>query len=330
MQTGGVFVQTNQISQLTGRASQILKDGSQVLVRVIGEKGNGQYEGSVAGVRVNIQSAKALVPGQTFLASISAKNGTVFITPKETTLFSQSGVQINALQNEQIVAILSQLGLPQDKISEHLFHQFKQLGLKMDSQLMNKIRGLSLKFGGNQKKVAELLSILKEKGIEATSVELSELLTELDLDERNENKQFRMINRVNEKKGKWYLLPFEISQENSVLGVGNIRIMLENEHLLKYVNIECLYNSQQYLFSLQFENKQLKIIRFNVSENVNDKSENSSDFNHKKNEYIKKLNAKINDILKDEKNIKIEWVSSDLIEGTSCGLETYESVGGSV
>lgn len=346
MHTGGVFIQTNQISRMTGGGQQILKDGSQVLVRVIADRGNGRYEGSVAGVRVNLQSSKPLSLGQTFLASISAKDGTVYITPKETNLYSQAGVQINSMQNEHLAAILSQLGLPSDSISEHLFLQFKQLGLRLDGQLMNKIRSLSIKFGGKQKSAAELLSILKQKGIDINSDELLELLHELDLDERNagngkqnfhqgqesnqnqneKQNQFEMLNQLNSQPGIWFLLPFEIIQKENILGIGNLRLMLENETKLKFMNVECLYNNHRYLFNLEFENKRCKKIRFNID----DENENQTSGQNKKNDYIRKLADKMSTVAQTAQDVSIEWCDSALIDGTACKLENIQSVGGIV
>ena len=53
---GGISVYTGQLSRL-GIPRQTLKEGSQVLVRIISDKGGGKYEGSVAGARVTITSA---------------------------------------------------------------------------------------------------------------------------------------------------------------------------------------------------------------------------------------------------------------------------------
>ena len=327
MHTSGVFIQTNQISRITGGGQQVLKDGSQVLVRVIADRGNGRYEGSVAGVRVNIQSAKNLTPGQTFLASISAKDGIVYVSPKEMNIYSQAGVQVNVLQNENVAQILLQLGLPADKISEQLFMQFKQLGLKLDSELMRKIRSTVLKFGSKQKTAVELLAVLKEKGLNISAEELQALLSEIDLYERNKNDQqgqknenkFEVLNKVNAVKGKWYLLPFEITQKEEVLGIGNIRFLFENDNLLKFLNIECLYQNKRYLFNIEMENQKCKKIRFNIDD--------VDDFEI--NKYISLLKKKLF-AFNGFENLQIEWCSSELIDGTACELEIIERVGGKV
>lgn len=331
MHTGSVFIQSNQISQITGGNHQVLKEGSQVLVRVISDLGNGRYEGSVAGVRVNIQSGKTLSPGQTFLASVSAKDGTVYITPKQLNLYSQSGVQVNVMQNEHIAVMLSQLGLPPDSVSEHLFLQFKQLGLKLEPSLMLKIRNLSLKFTGKQKSAVELAAILKEKGLEITEDDILELISELNLEERQnrQNSQqnpqdkndFEMINKLNATKGKWFLLPFEITLETQVLGIGNIRLLFENETKLKYMNVECLYENKRFLFNLEFENKQCRKIRFNI-----DCIKTNSDITKAVHRLKEKLEGKTACV----SGVSIEWCEADIIEGTACNLETVSAVGGSV
>ena len=57
---GGISLYTGQLSRL-GIPKQTLKDGSQVLVRIIADKGGGRYEGSVAGLGfLLLQSSRLL------------------------------------------------------------------------------------------------------------------------------------------------------------------------------------------------------------------------------------------------------------------------------
>ena len=96
---GAVSIQSARLSQM-GVNRQVLKEGSSVLVRVIADRGGGKYEGSVAGVRVQLNSAKALTPGQSFTATIAVKNGSIVITPKDNALAAMAANEIALSFNE--------------------------------------------------------------------------------------------------------------------------------------------------------------------------------------------------------------------------------------
>ncbi len=181
--SGAVAIQSARLSQM-GINRQVLKEGSSVLVRVISDRGNGKYEGSVAGVRVQLNSAKPLTPGTSFAATVSVKNGTIVISPKETGLLSAGAGEISLTFNEvsqaELASLLESLGLPADNLSSSILKSFKQMGIKMDSTLANKIRSLALRFAGKEKSAAEILSLLAQKGLEADEEEIRQLLTLLE------------------------------------------------------------------------------------------------------------------------------------------------------
>lgn len=324
MNTGGVIIHTNQVSQTGTGGRNVLREGSQVLVRIISDKGGGKYEGAVAGVRVSLQSSRKLEPGKTFLASISAKDGTIYISPKEN-IQVQEKVQINLIQNEQIANMLKQLGLPADEVSLHLFQQLKQMGLKLDVSLLQKLHNVAIKFKGKEKAASEILMILKEKGIEATEEEILQLLFELEgqfssdnSDEAGEQKQFELLNKINSKEGKWYLLPFEITQktDDAVIGNGNLKLLYLHDNL-SLMNVDCNYNGKNHLFSVKFQNKKCISVSFNIPG-----LEKQSAI------LIQSLKTKL--LAQSLDGVKVEWVDRDLIEGTACGTEQIISVGGLV
>ena len=76
MNSNGVVIHSNRLVN-NGVQSQNLQNGSSVLVRVASYKGNGVYEGFVAGVKVNISSQKQLQIGQSFPAKIFVKDGLI-------------------------------------------------------------------------------------------------------------------------------------------------------------------------------------------------------------------------------------------------------------
>ena len=334
---GAVSIQSARLSQ-AGIKRQILKEGSSVLVRVISDRGNGKYEGSVAGIRVQLTSNKALQPGQTFTASISIKNGSIVVTPKDIAAMSGSGLagqielQFNEVSQSQLFSLLEALGLPADYLSTSILQSFKQMGLKFDSSLANKIRSLALRFSGKEKSAAEILSLLAQKGLEADEEEIKALLyfleSENDSSSKNSENKEKLINRINSTEGSWYLLPFELVQLESylsssenlqVLGKGCIRLLFDSAKALKLLNLDCSYNNKKYLFSLSFEGR--KIINTYLNVETEDKSLNPENEINR----LKKLCMAAN-----LNPGKISWVEKELIEGNASGLESFVSFGGRI
>ena len=336
MSTHSVSIQSARLSQI-GVNRQVLKEGSSVLVRVIGERSGGKYEGSVAGVRVHLSSSKPLRAGDSFVATVAVKNGTVVVTPKEMPGISQISFNFTEVSQNQLYSLLESLGLPADNLSSSILQSFKQMGLKMDSGLANKIRNLALRFSGKEKTAAEILSLLSQKGIEADEQEIKELLMLLsgDKEDRSENQsnhKKKLINKINSVEGSWYLLPFDLIQigescedeiENRlVLGNGCIRLLFNSFCALQLLNVDCNYNNQKYLFSLSYEGKKIKNTYFNVSSLA-------SSYNSKVPE---------NEILKLKKLFisygvnagNISWIEKNILEGNASGLETFVKFGGEV
>ena len=328
----------------------MLKEGSSVLVRVISDRGGGKYEGSVAGGRVQLTSSKPLKPGQTFTAGISVKNGTIVVTPKETAgmaglqgTAAEITLQFNEVSQSQLFSLLESLGLPADNLSASILQSFKQMGLKMDSALANKIRSLALRFAGKEKSAAEILSLLSQKGLQADEEEIKQLLALLEGEERsgegssteknqkardNKSKE-KLVNRINSTEGAWYLLPFELVQlgmENSqsekrLLGSGCIRLLFDSAESLKLLNLDCSYNNQKYLFSLSYEGKKITNTYFNVSDAENPgKIRPEEELIRLKNHFI----------AVDLNPGKIIWSEKDVLEGNASGLENFVSFGGNI
>ena len=319
-----------------GVSRQVLKEGASVLVRVIGECGGGKYEGSVAGVRVQLNSSKPLYAGDSFVATVGVKNGTVVVTPKDVSgsLFSANNeiaLQFNEVSQSQLISLLESLGLPADNLSSSILQSFKQMGLKLDSNLANKIRSLALRFNGKEKSAAELLSLLAQKGLDADEDEINALLHFFETYEETSNAEEKsqeknLLNRINKTQGAWYLLPFELIQladktsdfqsSREVLGNGCIRLLLDSANSLKLLNIDCNYQKHKYLFSLMYEGKKLKNTYFNVSGLTSPEAEIIN---------LKKhfISAGVNPGL-------ISWAKKEEIEGCASGLESFVSFGGEI
>ena len=320
----GFVLNTSQISR-TSISGHQLKDGSQVLVRIISDLGGGKYEGSVAGARITINSRTALTPGTSFKATISTQNGQVLLYPlNESGEIAQNAVfTMEAAQTEQLAAMLQSLGLNADDLSYHLMQQLKQLGMKMDSALLSKIYNLSVKFKGKEKRAAELISILTKKGIDFSEDELLALLQELgeepdsdDLNNKSQNPQYKLLNKINSIKNTWQMLPYEIVSNLAPLAKGNLGFFVDETSQLSLLNLSCswLSNNHKYLFSLEY-NKGL-------CQNIKMSGEGID---------VSKL-ADILDqrLIANGKNIGIEIVEPELIEGTACGQEEFYVFGGEI
>lgn len=336
--SGAVAIQSARLSQI-GVNRQVLKEGSSVLVRVIADRGGGKYEGSVAGVRVQLSSSKPLRAGQTFTATIGIKNGSVVVTPKDIAGMAgaqgagEIALQFNEVSQSQLFSLLEALGLPADNLSSSILQSFKQMGLKLDSNLANKIRSLALRFAGKEKSASEILSLLAQKGIEADVEEIKDLLVLLEGGNSDKNQTFqnddklkdKLINRINSTEGAWYLLPFEMVQlsenteERQILGKGCLRLLFDSVNALKLLNLDCNYNNQKYLFSLSYEGRKITNTYFNVtsSEKALNPEEEITDL--KKHFIAAGLNPG-----------KVFWAEKEEIEGNASGLESFVSFGGEI
>ena len=304
------------------KASQnvkVLQQGSSVLVRVIADQGGGQYEGSVAGVRVRLTSKNPLKAGDTFTATVNLNNGKIEITPK-----SESGISlladkviIEAQSQNQLQKLLAEIGLPPDQINSHIALQMKQLAMKLDADVIRKLHALSIRFAGKEKKAAELLTILKDKGIELSQTQLLELLKLLENDaEAGEKEQTPALKIINHKNG-WIFIPYEIIEgsQKEKIGRGIIRLLIGDDKKLSKLNFNVLINNNEYLFNLDFENKKCKKVRCNFPVKDSQKE---------------KLLALLAKKLIGSGAPLIIFAEKSELEGSGCESEEFFEVGGRV
>ena len=212
-----------------------LREGNTVLVRIIEAKGNGLYEGSVAGNRVTISSSKNHVPGSTFLATISMKDGRPVLSNIEssgiketfqkfnvTSFTSLQGNVFETITDPTLSAYLNSLGLAADNLSYHLLQQMKALGLKFDSLFMNRVYKMAARFSGKEKTAASLMLVLKQKGIDASFDELQELLNNLDPENEEDNLKQKQQQLKPDVSGKNENLYFENMIKDFFKGLMNL------------------------------------------------------------------------------------------------------------
>ena len=328
-------------------AHKVLTEGSSVPVRVTRGLGGGRYEGFVAGVKVSFSSERALKIGDTFSAIVSGRDGKIILTPQSQTgaILQNIDFQMNEMTSSRLASLLQSAGLSSDILSSSIFQMFTQTGLKLDSQMLSRIRSLALRFSGKEKSAAEILVMLAEKGLNADEDEIKELLLQLsgdlswdDSEEKDQGNQSnqnqkKLINRINGAEGAWYIFPFElvqyeggiISSDNakSVLGSGNLRLLFDSGKILKLMNLDCRYNGKRYLFSLGYESGRCKNVRFNVSE-----GDYSNTGNYNQKDIADKLKKMF--IAADMSGINISEAEISDIEGNASGLENFYTFGGVV
>lgn len=313
-------VHSTYFSKIQNNA-KLLKTGDSVFVRIISNKKNGKYEGSVAGIKISLNSKNPLKVGSTFVATVNIKNGKLEVIPKQDFIsIEQNQGELEILQNEKIFEFLENLGLPQDSISLELLKQMKQLDMSFNLEVLKKFHQISLKFKGKEKSASQMLLLLLKNEINANDEEFLQLLYELEGDfekeQKNQNEKFSLIKKINQKNRDWKFFPFEIVKlnQNEVFGSGCIKIFFANE-ILKILNLNCKYQNKEYLFNVEYENKNVKTVRFFVSPNDDEK---------KSLEKLKSLFCKINP------NIKVLWSEKSKIEGTSASLEEIYKFEGNV
>lgn len=306
-----------------------------MLVRITGDKGNGKYEGTVAGAKIILNTkgsaAGKLAVGSTFVATVSLEKNQVQIIPKNLPVQFGAENQITMeLANQQaLFSFLEAIGLPAEEVSYHLLQQFKQLSMKLDPGLLQKIRNTAVKFKEKEKSAAEILALLYKKGIAGSEEDLLDLLEELDGDfdqQRNgqSKKSFDLMNKINGVKGAWYLFPYEIINKNQmdkdqkeITGTGSIRMFMDEGQKIRLVNLLCNYNDKKYLFSLNYENEKIDKLKMNISPfKITDIEEKTKELEL----HFKKLG----------KEVEVIWCDSSEIEGSACASEDFFVVDGQV
>ena len=363
MNTSSVYIHKAALSQ-TGN-SHVLKEGSSVLVRISADKGNGSYEGFVAGVKVSIQSKIPLEQGSVFVGKVLVKDGKINIIPEQNTLLAQDKIEIKNLNvqssqnlfaqvaSAEISLQLQALGLVPDNFSLHLFLQTKQLGMKIDVPLFNKIRNIAIKYKGKEKQVANLLLNLLQKGMEVSEEELEKLLNQFDFSdldfesetgllqkEKNDSKNFvwefitnilqgvtghqngvlTVMNHLgwqNKKSnGSWVIFPFEFLQNDIILGNGKIKLFLDTQKKLKLLATQINLEEKEYNFVLNFYKNKINSINVSVQPMKLSKI----------NEFVNELQAKFS----DDESVCVNWCKKEQIEDFAAGLENITFVDGVV
>lgn len=281
----------NSINIVNSNNSQnVLKDGSSVFVRILNTTDTpNKYIASFAGTMFEVSSKETLLPGNTFKATIKMQGKTLHLIPTTISESKEIENQINKLDvksftqnNQQIIELLKNLNLPQDKISLNLIQFFQQHQLKLNIPQIKKSRSkakniLSTKNKNpNTPKTEDELSNLSQldlnfatKGFSLSEEKLEKLAKYLHLIE-DENSQYEkneeqgnqetknnltLINQIKNKDSKyhWILLPFEINLTKTKF-TGNIRFLIDlDEKKLQKTYIFCTNGNKNYYFMIYYK-----------------------------------------------------------------------------
>ncbi|MCR4626406.1 MAG: hypothetical protein K5640_02035 [Treponema sp.] len=210
MNTSSVYIHSLSALSNSGRVPE-LREGDFVSVRVLSSSGNfsgkagGTYTLSFAGQRFSAYSDLNLSPGTVFKAQILLKDGKLNLVPQNIASLEKTGFSVktiipslqtvNAAGQEafqaalgtELASFFTSLGLVPDSVTLKIFQQLQQLGAKIDTKLMAKVRAAALKFSGKEFEAAEAALLLEEKGIESSDEAIQSLLDCLEHEKHDEH-----------------------------------------------------------------------------------------------------------------------------------------------
>lgn len=297
-------------------------------MRVLAEKGGGRYEGVVSGVRVSFSSERPLAPGSSFVATVQVSGSTIVLVPKDAGEIGIFNLDqgIKSADTNQLAALLQELGLSADGLSLSLLQISKQMEMKFDGAVLQKMRALAAKFGAKSKAAAEVAMLLAQKGIFADEDALSQLIDLLENSgQDNPQEDLRrgkmLLNQANIADGSWFLLPFEIvrgaqTEDAQKIGGGTIRMLFARNRRLRLLNLFCGYDGADYYFCLRFDGKKCTEIACNIQKN-------GDDFD--KSRFMSRLEEKV---LACEPGAEIRWAEKEEIEGCASATEEILTFGG--
>lgn len=366
-----------QINHVTPQ--KVLQNGSQVLVRILGDLGNNRYESSIAGVRTNIFSEKPLQKGTIFKANVVKQNGVITVVPqKESSVknpvtitkilqANQNSTMTEMVQSQSLADFIKSMGMIPDNISNTILLQMKNLGLKFNSILMNKIHDIAMKYPGKEKLAIELIMNFLQKGMEFDADAIAEVLMSLDDDfeKDSDDNNSSLEDKVN-----------VIKQNQNEFSINHIKeffsSLLQNEE--KPVGLITIANNlgtkkdingygSWIIFPFEIREKEVKvssgifrillsnekkIIRFCIEHKVDENTQffvlnfennhcklvyvNTAKYDkytemENQNRVVKKLREKFKN---NGFDIEVKWETSEKLQGNCYGMEEFFQIDGEI
>lgn len=281
----------------------LLREGSSVYVRILKNNGNNSYLASFAGQKILLKSEISLREGTEFFAKIKFSNGKIVLQKIASGENAKNSAE--KLGTESQKQFLENLGLKPDNISIATFLQMKQLGVRYDQKIFEKVRKIAEKIKNKQKSASDAAFIMEEKGISADEKKVLAILdngNEADEFSYNQNNQskssetnFQSIKNFFENifkfaenlknqpgiltlfnhfgfeqktvgaNGNWIKIPFEFSAENNC-GNGSFCAFIKNSSKMLEKSVLNFYvNGEQYIFEFGLNGKNLSYLNFGCS-----------------------------------------------------------------
>lgn len=287
MNTNSVVIHSAALSNVSN--SQTIREGSSVYVKVLNQVGQNSYTASFAGARFIVKSNNPLQINSSFVATVKLQNGQVLLVPKSDNIeilksFGDNFVNDKIIQDSAVNSYLVQLGLHPDGLSFLMLQTVKNLGMKFNLQVMNKVRNIAMKYPGREKEVIEIALSLEQKGIAITESAIANiLLTGGDSDFQKE--QHSSQKQSKEQAAFLY--------KNNVVEVFKsfFQKILNGENISIKNNELTIFNHKGFNFEKGFENGSWIKIPF--------------EFSYKKEDSLKNGNGFANLFLSDKKLSKV-------------------------
>lgn len=348
---------------------KVIKEGSQVLVRILKDLGNNKFKGTVAGARVTIHSNKAFKSGEVFKANITYKNGIPKLIPQKSENINNSftitklpqiensNQILEIVQNQNLSQYISQMGMIPDNLSNVILLQMKTLGLKFNAELMNKIHDIAAKYPGKEKLAVELMMNFLQKGIDFDPKVLDDLLDDSEDDFISDESDYQIskkqIDFFSNNLIKNFFLQLLKDEDNENIGILSVANTLGAKKdingfgswfLFPFEIVEKNKKISEGIFRLLLSNEK-KLIKFCIEHNEETKKQlfvlnfsagkcTSIQVNQTNDEVEfekEQLLQKIKNKLSEKKLlIDVIWDSKDRLENNTFGMEEFYMIDGEV
>lgn len=307
------FMNLNQISSKIQISSQnqnnqpSIKNGSQIVLKVVSKISTDLYVVNVAGKNISVKSEFPLTTGQSLFSKVEIKNGNVvFRIIKKNSKINKLNI-LSMKDSSSLALFCEKNGIPATAESLKLLQFVLDMGIKFNSNRINKKLKEFSSFKNEKEKTekSKISFLLEEKGIlpindfvEKISADNQNFRNKNSKEEQNQQKQIKIITKdeikdyfnevfsssKNNKSGlltlfnsllpadkelNWIILPFEWNYKNFA---GQIRILFDNKKNIQKIVIDCSNSLKKMIFVLYYiQNGKCKIdfgVNFEIEKGI--------------------------------------------------------------
>jgi len=223
-------VKTHGVAELTVRLAgaaypvALPDEGTVLEVAITGQSADGRFRIRVGSIALLASAPDgSWRPGDTFLATIRYRNGTLFLVP-------------NPVQ-PRVSDVLPSLGLPQHPVSTFLVQFFKAMNRRLDGSILRSLARQALSHTDRPLRAAEALALLEsaslipsEEAVEALSDIIEGKGYETEAKALAYKRLTSLINHCHAHSHRWMCIPFDKEIEGKRLH-GSIRVLYDEENL---------------------------------------------------------------------------------------------------